>query len=98
MIRYLVLYFKSFTIIIDESFSTGSVLVERVASVEEGFSQEAPLVYNFGQLSPDTNMTLYNILVSRMAKSVMEKMEANRKGKLVVTFCDEEYLYSIQIC
>lgn len=57
----------------------GTVLVERTASVDEGFSQEAPLVYNFGNVSPNSNMTLYNILVSRMAQTVQEKIVSNRK-------------------
>ena len=58
----------------------GALLVERAASVGEGFSQEAPLVYNFGHLSPASNPTLYNILVSRMAAAIQEKMARNRKG------------------
>lgn len=61
-------------------FFAGSVLVERTASVEEGFSQEAPLVFSFGHATPRTNHTLYNILVSRMAVIVHEKMACNRKG------------------
>ena len=32
----------------------GTVLVEQTASVEEGFSQEAPLVYNFGNITPSS--------------------------------------------
>lgn len=58
----------------------GALLVERAADVGEGFSQEAPLVYNFGHLSPASNMTLYNILVSRMAATIQDKMVGNRKG------------------
>jgi len=57
----------------------GAVLVERTASIDEGFSQEAPLVYNFGHIAPNSNMTLYNILVSRMAQTVQEKIVSNRK-------------------
>ncbi|XP_076041049.1 protein CLP1 homolog [Oratosquilla oratoria] len=57
----------------------GALLVERAASVDEGFSQEAPIVYNFGHISPQENMTLYNILVSRMAATVHNKMGVNRK-------------------
>ena len=57
----------------------GTVLVEQTASVEEGFSQEAPLVYNFGNITPSSNMTLYNVLVSRMAQAVQEKIASNRR-------------------
>ncbi|XP_042215212.1 protein CLP1 homolog isoform X1 [Homarus americanus] len=76
----------------------GSLLVERAASVGEGFSQEAPLVYNFGHLAPSSNPTLYNILVSRMAATVQDKMVANRKvaaSGVVINTCgwvkDEGY-------
>ncbi|XP_068210605.1 protein CLP1 homolog isoform X1 [Palaemon carinicauda] len=57
----------------------GALLIERAASVGEGFSQEAPLVFNFGHLYPDANMTLYNILVSRLASIVQDKMVINKK-------------------
>ncbi|XP_067010563.1 protein CLP1 homolog [Anabrus simplex] len=58
----------------------GALLVERPAAVEEGFSQQAPLVYHFGHTSPDTNLTLYNILVSRLAEVVQERLQANRRA------------------
>ncbi len=57
----------------------GSVLVERPASIEEGFSQTAPLVYHYGHKTPGHNPPLYNRLISRMADVVRERMEANRK-------------------
>lgn len=57
----------------------GAVLVERAASVREGFSQEAPIIYNFGDKSPGTNITLYNILVQQMATTVHAKMASNKK-------------------
>ncbi|KAL7631662.1 UNVERIFIED_CONTAM: hypothetical protein RMT77_018031 [Armadillidium vulgare] len=76
----------------------GAVLVERTASVEEGFSQEAPLVFSFGHTTPRTNHTLYNILVSRMAVIVHEKMACIRKvaaSGVVINTCgwvkDEGY-------
>lgn len=65
----------------------GAMLVERAASVGEGFSQEAPLVYTFGHLSPASNLTLYNILVSRMAATIQDKMVANRKGTIFHFIC-----------
>ncbi|XP_045112240.1 protein CLP1 homolog [Portunus trituberculatus] len=76
----------------------GALLVERAASVGEGFSQEAPLVYTFGHLTPASNPTLYNILVSRMASTIQEKMARNRKvaaSGVVINTCgwvkDEGY-------
>ncbi|MCL4151240.1 UNVERIFIED_CONTAM: hypothetical protein GTU68_002614, partial [Idotea baltica] len=76
----------------------GALLVERASSVDEGFSLEAPLVFNFGHIAPSKNMTLYNILVSRMAAIVHEKMLSNRKvaaSGVVINTCsfvkDEGY-------
>ncbi|KAF2347138.1 Polyribonucleotide 5'-hydroxyl-kinase Clp1 P-loop domain, partial [Trinorchestia longiramus] len=42
-------------------------------------SQEAPIIYSFGDKSPDANMTLYNILVQQMASTVHAKMASNKK-------------------
>lgn len=58
----------------------GALLIERPATLDEGFSQEAPLVYNFGHKSPGFNGTLYNILFTQLANSVKEKLECNKKG------------------
>jgi polyribonucleotide 5'-hydroxyl-kinase len=44
--------------------SIGAVLVERPASVEEGFQQSAPLVYHYGHLTPGHNSMLFNKLVN----------------------------------
>ncbi|XP_049782845.1 protein CLP1 homolog [Schistocerca cancellata] len=60
--------------------SIGALLVERPASVEEGFSQQAPLVYHFGHCGPAANLTLYNILVTRLSEVVSERMQANRRA------------------
>jgi len=60
----------------------GAMMVERPASVEEGFSQNAPLVYHYGHNSPGHNNVLYKELVSRLADVVRERMKANRKADL----------------
>lgn len=59
----------------------GALLVERPASIEEGFSQQAPLVYHFGHKSPGDNLELYNTIVSRLAEVIAERCENNKKGK-----------------
>ncbi len=56
-----------------------SVLVERPASIEDGFAQTAPLVYHYGHKTPGHNPPLYNMLVTRMADVVRERMSSNRK-------------------
>ncbi|XP_062532025.1 protein CLP1 homolog isoform X2 [Bombyx mori] len=58
----------------------GALLVERPASIEEGFSQQAPLVYHFGHTSPSDNIELYNTIVSRLAEVITEKCETNKKA------------------
>ena len=58
----------------------GAMLVERPASVEEGFSQNSPLVYHYGHSAPGLNHILYNQLVSRLADVVRERMGKNRKA------------------
>ena len=60
----------------------GAMLVERPASVEEGFSQNSPLVYHYGHSDPGRNHELYNRLVSRLADVVRERMSKNRKASV----------------
>jgi len=62
--------------------SVGAMLVERPASVEEGFSQNSPLVYHYGHKTPGHNPVLYNQLVSRLADVVRERLGANRKAEV----------------
>lgn len=58
----------------------GALLVERPADVEEGFSMQTPLVYNFGDPSPESNKTLYKQLISRLAEVVFKHFEQNEKA------------------
>lgn len=56
-------------------------MIERPASIDEGFSQEAPLVYHFGHKTPSTNPTLFNMLIQQLASTVKERLEVNKKSK-----------------
>jgi len=60
--------------------SIGAMLVERPASIEEGFSQNSPLAYHYGHKTPGHNPVLYNQLVSRLADVVRERLKVNRKA------------------
>lgn len=62
--------------------SIGALLVERPAAVEEGFSQQAPLVYHFGHHSVENNLMLYDILVSKLAEVISERMQSNKKANV----------------
>lgn len=57
----------------------GSIVVERPADVEEGYSSAAPLVFHYGHTSPSHNLTLYNLLVSKMADVVNMKCDASKR-------------------
>uniref|UniRef100_A0A0A9W5J4 Protein CLP1 homolog n=1 Tax=Lygus hesperus TaxID=30085 RepID=A0A0A9W5J4_LYGHE len=62
--------------------SIGALLVERPAAVDEGFSEQAPLVYNFGHTSIQKNTQLMNMLVTRLAEVVHERLQANKKANV----------------
>uniref|UniRef100_A0A1B6BXL4 Protein CLP1 homolog n=2 Tax=Clastoptera arizonana TaxID=38151 RepID=A0A1B6BXL4_9HEMI len=68
----------------------GAMLVERPASVDEGFSLQAPLVFHYGHKSLNQNSTLFTLLVSRMAEVVQDRMAANKKANcsgIVINTC-----------
>ena len=81
--------------------SIAATLVERPTSIEEGFPQNAPMVYHFGHTQLDkpgsntgkNNSVLYDEIVSEMAGMVKKRLAANKKtrtsGKLSVSvlFC-----------
>lgn len=60
--------------------TVGALLVERPAAVEEGFCQQAPLVYHFGHKSPNDNIQLFNIITAKLAEVISDRMEINKKG------------------
>jgi len=62
--------------------SLGALLVERHAGIEEGFSQNSPLVYHYGHKTPIHNLVLFNQLVSRIADVVRERISANKKAEV----------------
>ena len=65
----------------------GAMAIERPADVEEGFSQICPIIYHYGYKSPGNNQLLYNLLVSKLAKTVSERMEANKISKCYLISC-----------
>nr|XP_006825168.1 PREDICTED: polyribonucleotide 5'-hydroxyl-kinase Clp1-like [Saccoglossus kowalevskii] len=66
--------------------TVGALLVERPADIEEGFSLQAPLVYQFGSTTPSDNLKLYNLLVSKLAEVFNMRCKANRRGRLFAAF------------
>ena len=67
--------------------SIAATLVERPTSIEEGFPQNAPMVYHFGHTKLDNpagnsgknNTVLYDGIVSEMAGMVKKRLAANKK-------------------
>lgn len=64
--------------------TVGALLVERPAAPtsEDGFSQEAPLVYQVGHKSPDGNVALYKLLTTKLAETVLDRIDANKKIRM----------------
>lgn len=58
----------------------GALLIERPASLSEGFSQEAPLVYHFGHKTPSHNTALYSLLLEQLATTLKSRLEVNKKS------------------
>jgi polyribonucleotide 5'-hydroxyl-kinase len=68
----------------------GSLMVERTADVEVGFSRAAPLVYHFGDITPSNNTKLYNMLIAELAKRVHERLDQDplvRKSGVIINTC-----------
>ena len=69
--------------------SIAATLVERPTSIEEGFPQNAPMVYHFGHTQLDkpgsntgkNNSVLYDEIVSEMAGMVKKRLAANKKTR-----------------
>ncbi len=79
--------------------TVGAMLIERPASIEDnGFTQQAPMVYFFGHKSPRENIPLYNLLVSKLAETVHERMESNRKGTQIIRFLLDWWLIRYSEC
>lgn len=64
--------------------SMATVLIERPASVEEGFSQNAPLVYHFGHNSPGANNSLYKAVISKMAEVTLNSLNENKRSIYII--------------
>lgn len=68
----------------------GATLVERIAHVEDGFSQQAPLVYQFGHISPGDNDAYYKLLLTKLADVTLKRMQTNKKIKssgMIINTC-----------
>ncbi|XP_017877260.1 protein CLP1 homolog isoform X1 [Ceratina calcarata] len=62
--------------------TVGALLVERPSNVVDGFSQQAPLVFHFGHKTPQANIALYNLLVTRLAEVCSDRLQANKKARM----------------
>ncbi|KAL7296659.1 protein CLP1 homolog [Trichogramma pretiosum] len=70
--------------------TVGALLVERQSNVVDGFNQQAPLVFHYGHKSPQTNIVLYNLLVTRLAEVCSGRLQGNKKAKasgIVINTC-----------
>lgn len=68
----------------------GALLVERPSPVDDGFSEQSPLVYHFGHKSPSENDTLYKKIISKLAEVTLERLNVNKKAKssgMIINTC-----------
>lgn len=59
--------------------TVASLLIERPSSIEEGFSQQAPMVIHFGHKAPDFNNELYKSCITTLAEISKQRMNEDRK-------------------
>ncbi|KAK9885900.1 hypothetical protein WA026_013774 [Henosepilachna vigintioctopunctata] len=70
--------------------TVGALLIERPASIDEGFAQEAPLIYHFGHKSHEKNTALFSILTTQLANNIKDKLEVNKRARasgIVINTC-----------
>ena len=68
----------------------GALFLEKPASIEEGFSQEAPLVFHYGYNSPQSNDVLYKLIITRLAEVCNERLEKDHRIKhsgIIINSC-----------
>lgn len=58
----------------------GAMVVEHPASIEDGFVSNTPLVYNYGHLDINENPALYNLLISKTADKIFQRIRNNKAG------------------
>lgn len=58
-----------------------ALTVERPADPVDGFDTKVPLVYHFGHTSPNGNLKLYEVLISRIADVFNAKCDCNKLVK-----------------
>ena len=59
--------------------SIASLLIERPASIEEGFAQLAPLVIHYGHKAPDFNNEFYKICITTLADITIERLKEDKR-------------------
>lgn len=68
----------------------GAMVVEHPASIEDGFVSNTPLVYNYGHLDINENPALYNLLISKTADKIFQRIRNNKavynSGIIINTF------------
>lgn len=68
----------------------GAILVERPAKIGDTFSQDAPLIYQFGHITPSDNDEFYDKLISKLAEVTLERMQLKPKLKssgMIINTC-----------
>ncbi|EJW80473.1 hypothetical protein WUBG_08617 [Wuchereria bancrofti] len=70
--------------------TVGALYIEKTADVVEGFDKKAPLVYHFGNLSPGSNIPLYDLLVKQLAEAISKRRKSSQDatyGGVIINTC-----------
>ena len=70
--------------------SIGAVYIERPADIVDGFDSKAAYVFNFGSVSPSSNIIFYDMLVKELAAVVKKRTQASlasNVGGVVINTC-----------
>ena len=59
----------------------GCNTIERPCDIETGFSDLAPLILHYGDKSLDTNISLYKLLITELARMIFKKMDEDPLAK-----------------
>lgn len=68
----------------------GAFLVERISHVEDGFTHQTPIVYQFGHISPGNNDAYYKLLLTKLAEETRKRLQTNKKIKssgIIINTC-----------
>ncbi|CAD5113262.1 DgyrCDS2440 [Dimorphilus gyrociliatus] len=68
----------------------GASVIETPVDIEEGYNLSGPLIFHFGHITPQNNIDLYKVLISRLAEAVSmraQNIEQTNYSGVVINTC-----------